>query len=267
MPDAGYVTIGKVVKRLQAEYPDLSVSKVRYLEDEGLLTPSRTSGGYRLYSQHDIRRLEAILYLQKNRFLPLQVIREELDKADAGEPSLLDSLNRVDAGTAPASGPSPLATPLPTSHTAVEDVDSQDVVEKFHPINHVPELIGVPVSFVRQLSEAGVITMRRSPRGRDLVDGRDFALIRACNELGRYGIQPKNLRWYVQAANRESGTFEQALVSFGARRGGGVEAEDTPEQRQQFDNALNNMLALTDAVRDTLIRRRLKSPHDGPEAR
>lgn len=264
MPDAGYVTIGKVVKRLQAEYPDLSVSKVRYLEDEGLLTPSRTSGGYRLYSQHDIRRLEAILYLQKNRFLPLQVIREELEKADAGEPSLLDSLNRVDAAPAAPAGE---AGPLPVPQTVVADVDSQDVVDKFHPISHVPELIGVPVSFVRQLSEAGVITMRRSPRGRDLVDGRDFALIRACNELGRFGIQPKNLRWYVQAANRESGMFEQALVSFGARRGGGVEAEETPEQRQQFENALNNMLALTDAVRDTLIRRRLKSPHDGPDAR
>lgn len=79
MADAGYLTIGKVVKRLQAEYPDLSVSKVRYLEDEGLLTPSRTPGGYRLYSSKDIKRLETILYLQKHRFLPLSVIREELD--------------------------------------------------------------------------------------------------------------------------------------------------------------------------------------------
>ena len=75
MADAGYLTIGKVVKRLQAEYPDLSVSKVRYLEDEGLLTPSRTPGGYRLYSSKDIKRLETILYLQKHRFLPLSVIR------------------------------------------------------------------------------------------------------------------------------------------------------------------------------------------------
>ena len=265
MPDAGYVTIGKVVKRLQGEYPDLSVSKVRYLEDEGLLTPSRTSGGYRLYSQHDIRRLEAILYLQKNRFLPLQVIREELEKSDAGEPSMLDSINRADPSATDA--PAAPTRGLTASSTVVADVDSDEIVNKFHPINHVPELIGVSVSFVRQLSEAGVITMRRSPRGRDLVDGRDFALIRACNELGRYGIQPKNLRWYVQAANRESGTFEQALVSYGARRGGGVEAEETPEQKMQFENALNNMLALTDAVRDTLIRRRLKGSHEGSDSR
>ena len=86
MPDAGYLTIGKVVKRLQALYPDLTISKVRYLEDEGLLHPSRTPGGYRLYSQRDIKRLETILYLQKTRFLPLSVIKGELDRQDAGEP-------------------------------------------------------------------------------------------------------------------------------------------------------------------------------------
>ena len=85
MPDAGYLTIGKVVKRLQSLYPDLTISKVRYLEDEGLLNPSRTPGGYRLYSQRDIKRLETILYLQKNRFLPLSVIKDELDRQDAGE--------------------------------------------------------------------------------------------------------------------------------------------------------------------------------------
>ena len=82
MPDAGYLTIGKVVKRLQQRYPDLSVSKVRYLEEEGLITPARTPGGYRLYSQHDVNRLETILHLQKTRFLPLQVIKEELEKGE-----------------------------------------------------------------------------------------------------------------------------------------------------------------------------------------
>ena len=80
MADAGYLTIGKVVKKLQPEYPELSISKVRYLEDEGLLTPARTPGGYRLYSQRDVKRLETILYLQKTRFMPLSVIKEELGK-------------------------------------------------------------------------------------------------------------------------------------------------------------------------------------------
>ena len=87
MADAGYLTIGKVVRRLQDQYPDLSISKVRYLEDEGLLNPSRTPGGYRLYSSRDIQRLETILYLQKAKFLPLSVIKDELDGKPQSEPA------------------------------------------------------------------------------------------------------------------------------------------------------------------------------------
>ena len=238
MADAGYLTIGKVVKRLQQQYPDLSVSKVRYLQDEGLLNPSRTPSGYRLYSQRDVRRLETILYLQKNRFLPLSVIKEELERADSGQqpsPEL--------------GGADPIALP----------VDDEEVAGKLHPIDRMPELTGATASFVRQLSEAGVITLTRSPHGRDLVDGRDFPLIRVCDELRHFGIGPKNLRQYVIAANRESAMFEQALVVY-ARKGGGVELEPTDETRQRFNHAFSRMLGLTNAVRAELIQRRVKAP-------
>ena len=127
----------------------------------------------------------------------------------------------------------------------------------------MPELVGASVSFVRQLSEAGVIELRRSPHGRDLVDGRDFPLIRVCDELRHFGIGPKNLRQYVIAANRESAMFEQALVVF-ARKGGGVEIEDTDAARQRFDQAFSRMLGLTNAVRDELITRRVKEPFSDP---
>lgn len=231
MPDAGYLTIGKVVKRLQGQYPDLSISKVRYLEDEGLLNPSRTPSGYRLYSQKDVHRLETILYLQKNRFMPLSVIKQQLDGGE-GHADLAQ-------------------TPYPNVGE-----DDEEVLQKFHPIDRMPELLGVPVSFVRQLSEAGVIQLRQSPHGRSLVDGKDFQLIRTCGELRHFGIGPKNLRQYVTAANRESAMFEQALVVF-AKKGGGVEMERTEENRQQFGQALSEMLALTGQVRDTLIRRQI----------
>ncbi|HIY51128.1 MAG TPA: MerR family transcriptional regulator [Candidatus Olsenella avicola] len=240
MTDAGYLTIGKVVKKLQQTYPDLSVSKVRYLQDEGLLNPSRTPSGYRLYSQRDVRRLETILYLQKNRFLPLSVIKEELDRADSGQaPEVEATLGRAETVT------------LPT--------DDEETAGKLHPIDRMPELVGTTVSFVRQLSEAGVITLTRSPHGRDLVDGRDFPLIRVCDELRHFGIGPKNLRQYVIAANRESAMFEQALVVY-ARKGGGVEMAPTEETRQQFNRAFSRMLGLTNAVRDELIARRIKEP-------
>ncbi len=240
MTDAGYLTIGKVVKKLQQQYPDLSISKVRYLQDEGLLNPSRTPSGYRLYSQRDVRRLETILYLQKNRFLPLSVIKEELERADAGQAPATDA-------------------PGALADTIALPAEDEENLGKLHPIDRMPELVGASVSFVRQLSEAGVITLTRSPHGRDLVDGRDLTLIRLCDELRHFGIGPKNLRQYVIAANRESSMFEQALVVY-ARKGGGVELEDTEAARTRYDQAFSRMLGLTNAVRDELIARRVTNP-------
>lgn len=225
MSDSAYLTIGKVVKRLQTQYPDLSVSKVRFLEDEGLLTPARTPGGYRLYSAKDVQRLENILYLQKNRFLPLSVIREELDRAP--EPKEAGASREDQSSILPEDDPA--------------------IVEKFHPIERIPELTGISVALVRQLAEVGAIKIRRSPHGRDLVDGHDLKLIRAADQLRRFGIGTKNLRQYVMAANRESGMIAQALAVYAKR------ASDE-EGRRQFDDALDQMLILTDAIRDSIIR-------------
>lgn len=238
MADAGYLTIGKVVKRLQGQYPDLSVSKVRYLEDEGLLTPSRTPGGYRLYSSRDIKRLETILYLQKTRFLPLSVIREELERGE-GDGS---SVSVVDAYPQAA-------------------VDDDETIHRLHPLERIPELLGVSIGFVRQLAELGVIALRRSPHGRDLVDGRDFPLIRAAEALRRFGVEPRNLRQYVIAARRESAMFEQALSVYGPRQG-----EFTDEQRERYERAFEQIIALTDTVRDSLIRRMLEGNLPAQEA-
>ncbi len=244
MADAGYLTIGKVVARLQERYPDLSVSKVRYLEDEGLLNPSRTPGGYRLYSQHDVRRLETILYLQKTRFMPLSVIREELERgATITDPA---SVNPTAAG--PQGTGAALAAPV--------QVDDEETISKYHPIQDMPELLGVTVGFVQQLADVGVIKLERSPHGRVLVDGHDFAIIRLCDRLGHFGLSPRTLRPYVQAARRESGMVEQAMAPY-ARKGSAL-GTVTDETRAQFQAALEEMVSLTDQLRDTLIKRQVK---------
>ena len=126
MADAGYLTIGKVVKKLQPEYPELSISKVRYLEDEGLLTPARTPGGYRLYSQRDVKRLETILYLQKTRFMPLSVIKEELGKH---ENATTAELEQALSQEAQAQGASTVAS---------LHLDDEETVSKLHPIDRMP---------------------------------------------------------------------------------------------------------------------------------
>ena len=272
MADSGFLTIGKVVKKLQTLYPDLSVSKVRYLQDEGLITPTRTAGGYRLYSQKDVKRLETILYLQKSRFMPLSVIKDELDRQEKNpkvesQPQVQasDSSNANVQAESEAQGSSREAQPqldgkqvsqaiLGAAHAdaIVVPVDDPEIVQKYHAIDRMPELAGASVSFVRQLSEAGVITLKRSPHGRDLVDGKDFTLIRLCNELRHFGFEPKNLRQYVMAANRESSMFAKSLVVY-AKKGGGVKVDHNDETRQKFMAALTRMLGLTNAVRNELI--------------
>ena len=272
MADSGFLTIGKVVKKLQTLYPDLSVSKVRYLQDEGLITPSRTAGGYRLYSQKDVKRLETILYLQKSRFMPLSVIKDELDRQDKNpevEPQVQNQASELTTSEAQDSlegqgfsrqGQSQLEGKqvsqaiLGAAHAdaIVVPVDDPEVVQKYHAIDRIPELAGASVSFVRQLSEAGVIALKRSPHGRDLVEGKDLTLIRLCNELRHFGFEPKNLRQYVMAANRESSMFAKSLVVY-AKKGGGVEVDHTDESRQKFMAALTRMLGLTNAVRNELI--------------
>ncbi len=274
MADSGFLTIGKVVKKLQTLYPGLSVSKVRYLQDEGLLTPTRTAGGYRLYSQKDVKRLETILYLQKSRFMPLSVIKEELDRQDKNPEAEQQVQVQVQAdevsvseaqATSEAQSSSRQAQPqldgkqvsqaiLGATHAdaIVVPVDDPEVVQKYHAIDRIPEIVGCSVGFVRQLSEAGVITLKRSPHGRDLVDGKDLTLIRLCSELRHFGFEPKNLRQYVMAANRESSMFAKSLVVY-AKKGGGVEVDHTDETRQKFMAALTRMLGLTNAVRNELI--------------
>lgn len=272
MADSSFLTIGKVVKKLQTLYPDLSVSKVRYLQNEGLITPIRTAGGYRLYSQNDVKRLETILYLQKNRFMPLSVIKEELDRQDKNleaelqvHDQAVEATNAEAQATPEAQGSSrEVQSPLDgkqvsqailgTTHAdaIVVPVDDPEVVQKYHAIDRIPEIVGCSVGFVRQLSEAGVITLKRSPHGRDLVDGKDLTLIRLCSDLRHFGFEPKNLRQYVMAANRESSMFAKSLVVY-AKKGGGVEVDYTDETRQKFMAALTRMLGLTNAIRNELI--------------
>lgn len=285
MSSSAYLTIGKVVKRLAKTYPDLTVSKVRFLEDEGLIAPSRTTSGYRVFTSSDVDRLEYILYLQKQRFLPLSVIKDELDRARDKGYSLPNGFSLLEEETNLAdSAPSKVLEdasnqdkPIEASKTTGDsnannfrptNLDASSIsahtnsrfdsetLEKLHPIDRMPELLGVTVSFVRQLSNVGIVHLKRSPHGRDLVEGKDFTLIQLAHELQHFSIRPEHLRQYVTAANRESGMFNNALVVY-AKKGGGVSVDHTPERNDRFNHALSTMLQLTERIRSELIRRRV----------
>ena len=215
--------IGEVVRRLGEEFPDISISKIRYLEDEGLLTPQRTRGGYRLFAEEDVERLHTILRLQRDEFLPLRVIREELDA-----PGPKERKRRK---------PSTLGSP-------VETLTFDELCERS----------GLDAQRVRELEEYGLLEPHLDG-GRRLYSETDVEIAAACDTLARYGIAARHLRAFRTAADRESGLLEAlvapALRSRNAdrRRAGMDDLQRLAETAQELSQLLfaRNVRRLADA--------------------
>src|SRR5256886_5488628 len=173
------LTIGAVCRRLQEEFPDVSISKIRYLEDQGLLAPQRTQGGYRLFSEEDVERLETILRLQRDEFLPLRVIRQEL-----ASPAARDRKRRR------ATGP-----------TADEPgLDLSELCER----------AGIDTRLARELEEFGLLAST-TEGGEKRYSELEADIALACGRLAQYGIAPRHLRPFRTSADREAGLVEQVV--------------------------------------------------------
>jgi len=173
------LTIGAVTRRLKDEFPDISISKIRYLEDQGLLAPRRTQGGYRLFSEEDVERLETILRLQRDEFLPLRVIREELSS-----PGVAKTTKKRRGLSA-----------------AEEELDMGELCER----------AGVTPGLARELEEFGLLAPRND-NGTKLYGERDVEVAMTCAKLSRYGISARHLRTFRTAADREAGLLEQIVA-------------------------------------------------------
>jgi DNA-binding transcriptional MerR regulator len=176
------LTIGAVCSRLRAEFPDISISKIRYLEDQGLLAPRRTQSGYRLFSEDDVERLETILRLQRDEFLPLRVIRQELaSPSGAGK----DRRRRRAVG---------LADPD-------QELDLAELCDR----------AAITRDLARELEEYGLLQPRRDG-GEKLYPAGDVDVAVACSKLARFGISARHLRTFRTAADREAGLLEQLVA-------------------------------------------------------
>jgi DNA-binding transcriptional MerR regulator len=226
------LTIGAVCKQLEREFPDISISKIRYLEDQKLLSPRRTQGGYRLYSSGDVDRLRTILRLQRDEFLPLRVIRQELASGRA-------TSDQVPASG--AKGPDPRA--LRRARVAVEGGGA------LYRLQEVLDETGADPKLVRELEEYGVIKGRRSD-GDTLYDDTEKEIIRAVAELSRYGVGGRNLRVFRTSADREAALLEQILAPALRSR--------NPERRKEAVEALENLASIASHLKYLLLVRDLR---------
>jgi len=174
------LTIGTVCGTLKDEFPDISISKIRYLEDQGLLAPRRTQGGYRLFSEDDVERLETILRLQRDEFLPLRVIRQELASAGAAE----------------------RRRKRPLGLTGGEDELT---------LPELCERAGIHPQLARELEEFGLLAPRTEARKKRYSE-TDVGIAIACGRLADYGISARHLRAFKTAADREASLLEAVVA-------------------------------------------------------
>ncbi|MDX6626066.1 MAG: hypothetical protein QOE56_1055 [Solirubrobacterales bacterium] len=222
------LTIGAVCKILQSEFDDVSISKIRYLEDQKLLSPRRTSGGYRLYSQSDVERLRTILRLQRDEFLPLRVIRQELA---AGNDLILADGNRK-----PAAGAMRRAILVDTSRAYLA-------------LEEVVEETGAREELVAELENFGIVQPEKRD-GKPVYDETDREIVRAANELSRVGVGARNLRVFRSSADREAQLLE-ALLGPSLR-------SRNPERRKEALQSLESLAATVSHLKHLLLVRDLR---------
>jgi DNA-binding transcriptional MerR regulator len=213
------MSIGEVLDRLRAEFPEVTISKLRFLEAEGLVEPQRTPAGYRKYAVADLARLRFVLSAQRDHYLPLRVIREQLAALDRGEPahsSARPPLQPVDAPATPSE---------PTLLSRAELVDRS----------------GVSEAMLAELEEHGLVKARG---GR--FDGDALTVARVAAQLAGYGLQVRHLRGYRAAADREVGLLTQ-LVAPLAR-------QSTPGGQARAAEAVRELTALSQQLHAALVR-------------
>ena len=228
------LTIGDVLAHLKVDFPDLTISKIRFLEDQGLVRPQRTPSGYRKFAAGDVSRLRYVLSQQRDHYLPLRVIKDQLDA--------------IDRGVVPAG----MSTDSPrAAHVAVASIeDNAPTAEHFRPAPAAMRLskeellnaAGLRIDQLRELEQFGLITAR--PGG--LYDDDALAVAKIVADLARFGLEGRHLRAFRTAAEREVGLFSQVVGPMSRQRGS--------EARARAEETVRELAALSVRLHAALVQ-------------
>jgi len=223
--DSRLMSIGTVLNMLREEFPEVTISKIRFLESEGLIVPRRTPSGYRKFSADDVERLGRVLRMQRDHYLPLRVIREHLDAQERGESVPLPS---ADAPSEGADGEYPAGAPGPTAARvgraellAAAEIDEEQLVEW--------ESYGL----VAPLPDGGY-------------DAEAVTVAALVVELGRFGIEPRHLRAMKAAADRDAGLVDQVVAPLRRHR--------NPQTRAHAEARAKELAGLTVKLHAALVQ-------------
>jgi DNA-binding transcriptional MerR regulator len=238
VPARAYLSIGEVLSKLRGDFPDVTISKIRFLESEGLIEPQRTPSGYRKFTSVDLERLRYVLSAQRDQYLPLRVIKENLDAMDRG-------LEPATAGSGQI---------LPRPALGLATVDGELSPTNFAPSSEMrlsrEELVsasGLADSSLTELESFGLITIR----GRHY-DADSLAIATAVAQMSAFGIEPRHLRSFKSAADREIGLIEQVVTP--------LHRQKSSESKARAEEVSKEIAALSIRLHAGLVRAGLNRP-------
>jgi len=270
---AGHISIGEVLNELREEFPDITISKIRFLESQGLVDPERTPSGYRKFYEVDVERLRWVLRQQKDHFLPLKVIREQLDVMDssggfarggsaavaaddaaqAAAPPEIDS--RVTKPVRPRKRRASRARSAPVEVSANlqaaldEEAGEEDTSAESGGVSltraELAKAADLTDAELAELEEYGLVTPSLAGRDRALFDENALSVARLAAGFRKYGIGPRHLRMYRAFADREAVLFEQVLLQYRRQR--------NPEAQGRAEAAWRELARLGRQLRRVLL--------------
>lgn len=224
--DGSLLSIGAVLGQLREEFPEVTISKIRFLEAEGLVEPQRTPSGYRKFAVRDVERLGHILRMQRDHYLPLKVIREHLDALDRGETVSLPP---------PAEPRDLLDQPVEPEPTGLR-LGREELMAA----------TGAGEDDLGQWESYGLVEAGQDGG----YDAESVNIAKLISELGRFGLEPRHLRAVKAAADREAGLVEQVVAPLRRHR--------NPQTRAHAENTARELAALSVRLHAALVQSALR---------
>ena len=231
-----FLSIGEVLAQLRPEYPDVTISKIRFLEAEGLIEPERTPSGYRKFSREDVARLRYVLSAQRDQYLPLRVIKAHLEAIDRG----------LEPPDAAGGGPQVPRALVAADGLPGPDTFGRDTSELRLSRDELIDAASIEPAQLSQLEQFGLVAAR--PGG--FYDGDALVIAKTVAEMSRFGLEPRHLRAFRAAADREVGLVEQVVAPLVRQR--------NPEARGRAEEVARELAALSVKLHATLVRSGLR---------
>ncbi len=229
MTTRNYQSIGEVLVTVKTEFPDITISKIRFLESEGLIEPERTPSGYRKFYDKDLERLRSILKMQRDEYLPLKVIKERLLQQQAGDGEVVEG-----GGEETVEPTEELAEPPTGLQMSIEEMSAATSIDRER---------------IKELESYGLVCSH-GPEAARYYDGDDYIVLSIVKDLFRFGVEPRHLTMYKHFAEREATFFESIVMPQLRQR--------NPDARRTATSSLTELAKTSRKLKTALLRTNLR---------